>query len=94
MRGAGAHRRKWIGPPVEETVGWGALTPAEQRVAILISGGFTNKSAATRLGVSINTVGAQTRSIFSKLSVHSRVQLANVLNELGVGLSAPAAPEP
>jgi DNA-binding CsgD family transcriptional regulator/tetratricopeptide (TPR) repeat protein len=93
MRGAGAHRRKWADRPVEETLGWGTLTPAEQRVAILISAGFTNKSAATRLGVSINTVGAQARSIFSKLRVRSRVQLANVLNELGVAQSATTAPE-
>jgi DNA-binding NarL/FixJ family response regulator len=65
-----------------------ALTPAEQRVATLISTGLTNKSAATRLGVCVNTIGAQTHSIFSRLGVHSRVQLANVLNEAGVAVAA------
>ncbi|WP_374116193.1 LuxR C-terminal-related transcriptional regulator [Streptomyces sp. CoH27] len=42
------------------------------------------KAAASRLGVSINTVGTQARSIFAKLGVRSRVQLANHLHEEGV----------
>jgi DNA-binding CsgD family transcriptional regulator len=56
-----------------------SLTEAEQRVAALIAGGHTNKSAAKTLGVSVNTVGTQLRSIFTKLGIQSRVQLANSL---------------
>ncbi|SEO87864.1 ATP-, maltotriose-and DNA-dependent transcriptional regulator MalT [Actinacidiphila rubida] len=92
MRDAGAHRTKWAGPLVKQNLGWEALTSAEQRVALLISAGLTNRSVATQLGVSVNTVGTQTRAIFSKLGVHSRVQLANALNGTGVSV-APSGPE-
>jgi DNA-binding CsgD family transcriptional regulator len=86
MRDAGIKSAKWtVPPPPEETRGWAALTPAEQRVAVLISSGYTNKAAASRLGVSINTIGTQARSIFAKLGVQSRVQLANYLHEEGAG---------
>ncbi|MGW1913841.1 AAA family ATPase [Streptomyces sp. NPDC002076] len=84
MRDAGADSAKWKVLPAEQTRGWTALTPAEQRVAVLISAGYTNKAAASRLGVSINTVGTQARSIFAKLGVQSRVQLANHLHEEGL----------
>ncbi|MFD8725075.1 AAA family ATPase [Streptomyces sp. NPDC059629] len=84
MRDAGVDRAKWKVMPAEQTSGWAALTPAEKRVAVLISTGHTNKAVASRLGVSINTVGTQARSIFAKLGVQSRVQLANHLHEEGV----------
>ena len=48
-------------------------------MATLISEGHTNKSAASALGVSINTVGTHLRAVFAKLGVQSRVQLANCL---------------
>ncbi|SEO93998.1 regulatory protein, luxR family [Actinacidiphila rubida] len=84
MREAGVDSAKWKVQPAEQTRGWTSLTPAEQRVAVLISTGYTNKAAASRLGVSINTVGTQARSIFAKLGVQSRVQLANHLHEEGI----------
>jgi DNA-binding CsgD family transcriptional regulator len=59
--------------------GWASLTDAERRVATLISEGHTNKSAASALGVSINTVGTHLRALFAKLGVQSCVQLANYL---------------
>jgi len=46
-----------------------------------LAAGHTNKSAAKTLGVSVNTVGTQLRSIFAKLGIQSRVQLANSLHE-------------
>jgi DNA-binding CsgD family transcriptional regulator len=52
-------------------------------VAYLIANGHTNKATAKSLGISINTVGTHLRSIYSKLGVQSRVQLANILRELG-----------
>ena len=81
MRDHGARRAKWVDhhADVEEA----PLTEAERRVAYLIAGGHTNKSAAKSLGISINTVGTHLRSIYSKLGVQSRVQLANILRELG-----------
>src|SRR5882757_7481493 len=81
MREAGARRAKWVSEhtQVEKT----SLTEAERRVAYLIANGHTNKATAQSLGISINTVGTHLRSIYSKLGVQSRVQLANVLRELG-----------
>jgi DNA-binding CsgD family transcriptional regulator len=81
MRDAGARRAKWVDHHAE--VGEASLTEAERRVAYLIASGHTNKSTAKSLGISINTVGTHLRSIYSKLGVQSRVQLANALRELG-----------
>jgi len=55
---------------------WAALTRAEQRVAYLIANGYSNRAAATKLVVSQSTVATHARSIFGKLGVNSRVQLA------------------
>ena len=59
------------------------LTEAERRVAYLVADGRTDKAAARALGISVNTVGTHLRSIYSKLAVQSRVQLANALRERG-----------
>ena len=80
MREAGARRAKWSTTP-QATAGWAALTPAERRVALLIGTGHTNKSASTELGVSVNTVATHLRSVFAKLNIQSRVQLANELHK-------------
>ena len=79
MREAGARRAQWS-TTAQATTGWAALTPAERRVALLIGTGHTNKSASTGLGVSVNTVGTHLRSVFAKLNIQSRVQLANELH--------------
>jgi DNA-binding CsgD family transcriptional regulator len=79
MRQAGARRTKWSTAATAQAAGWTSLTEAERRVATLISQGHTNKSAASGLGVSINTVGTHLRAVFAKLGVQSRVQLANYL---------------
>jgi len=63
--------------------GWAALTAAELAVAELISSGHTNRLAARALGISPNTVSTHLRSIFAKLDVRSRVQLANSWNSRG-----------
>ena len=51
----------------------------ERRVALLIADGHTNRSAADELTVSPSTVSTHLRAVFSKLDVHSRVQLANLV---------------
>ena len=56
---------------------------AERRVAALIADGHTNRSAATELGLSVNTIGTHLRLVFTKLGIQSRVQLANTLNAQG-----------
>ena len=81
MRDAGARRAKWVSDHTQAEKP--SLTEAERRVAYLIANGHTNKATAKSLGISINTVGTHLRSIYSKLGVQSRVQLANILRELG-----------
>ena len=80
MREAGARRAKWS-TTTQATAGWAAVTPAERRVALLIGTGHTNKSASAELGVSVNTVATHLRSVFAKLNIQSRVQLANELHK-------------
>jgi DNA-binding NarL/FixJ family response regulator len=81
MRQAGARRAKWVRDHNDPQPR--SLTEAERRVAYLIADGQTDKAAAKALGISVNTVGTQLRSIYSKLAVQSRVQLANALRERG-----------
>jgi len=84
MRDAGVRRRaKWAAAAARPTSGWAALTDSERRVAALIADGHTNRSAATELGVSVNTVGTHLRVVFTKLAIQSRVQLANALHAEG-----------
>ena len=74
---AGVRRRK---PPAPKAVeGWESLTPTERRVARLIAEGHTNRSAAKELALSPNTISTHLRSVFGKLAVNSRVQLARAM---------------
>jgi DNA-binding CsgD family transcriptional regulator len=88
MRAAGLRRAWWPAAQPRQASGWAALTEAELRVARLIAEGHTNKSAATQLGVSPNTVGAHLRTVFAKLGVRSRVQLTNFMNHNDGGWSS------
>ena len=81
MRQAGARRAKWVRDHNDPQPR--PLTEAERRVAYLVADGRTDKAAARALGISVNTVGTHLRSIYSKLAVQSRVQLANALRERG-----------
>ena len=81
MREAGARRAKWTTITSAPATGWSSLTEAERRVAALIGAGHTNKSAASALGLSINTVGTHLRAVYAKLEIQSRVQLANTLHD-------------
>jgi DNA-binding CsgD family transcriptional regulator len=74
------HWQNDVGPmPQRSLEGWSTLTKAEQRVAYLIANGHSNRAVATKLVVSQSTVATHARSIFSKLGVASRVQLALVV---------------
>jgi DNA-binding CsgD family transcriptional regulator len=52
------------------------LTPTEQRVAELVAEGRSNKEVAAELVVSVHTVEAALTSIYRKLDVRSRTELA------------------
>jgi DNA-binding CsgD family transcriptional regulator len=67
------------GRPVDGACdGWASLTQAEHRVALLVAGGLTNKLIAQRLTLSRHTVDAHLKHTFTKLAIHSRVELTIV----------------
>lgn len=70
-------------------VGWESLTSTEVSIVDLVSRGLTNQETGERLFLSRHTVGSHLRSIFRKLSVTSRVELARIALEQRV--SAPPA---
>jgi DNA-binding CsgD family transcriptional regulator len=72
-------RCRWTSAKLRPLEGWYALTETEERVALLIADGHTNRSAAERLVLSPNTVATHLRSIFGKLAVTSRSQLTRVV---------------
>jgi len=52
------------------------LTAAELRVAQVVAGGATNREAAARLFVSVRTVELHLTSVYRKLGIRSRTELA------------------
>ena len=77
---AGVRARKpQVPKPVE---GWDSLTKTERKVARLVADGHTNRSAAKELALSPNTISTHLRSVFGKLAVNSRVQLARTMMNL------------
>ncbi|HET7666582.1 MAG TPA: LuxR C-terminal-related transcriptional regulator, partial [Mycobacterium sp.] len=81
LRGHGIRGIRVNSPVPRPPTGWAALTPTESRVVELISGGHSNRSAASELGVSPNTVNTHLRAVFRKLDVKSRVQLTIAYRE-------------
>jgi DNA-binding NarL/FixJ family response regulator len=53
-----------------------ALTSREREIARLIGGGYSNKNIAQQLGITERTVKAHLGSVFAKLGVRDRLQLA------------------
>lgn len=53
-----------------------ALTPREQQIAMAIADGRSNRDIASRLGITEQTVKNHLTSIFGKVGVGSRLQLA------------------
>jgi DNA-binding CsgD family transcriptional regulator len=71
------------------TLGWDALTDSERGLAELVADGLTNKEAAAKLFMSRHTVDTHLRSIYRKLNINSRVDLARVVaHERAVSASA------
>jgi DNA-binding NarL/FixJ family response regulator len=58
------------------------LTPQELRLLKLLVEGHSYKTAATEMGVSINTIAFHIQNIYGKLQVHSKSEaVARALNE-------------
>jgi DNA-binding CsgD family transcriptional regulator len=55
---------------------WRSLTDAELRIAELVAGGLTNRNIAEYLNLSPHTVDAHLKHTYTKLNIHSRVDLA------------------
>jgi DNA-binding NarL/FixJ family response regulator len=63
-------------PPAEEAVKIAQLTDREREVVILVGEGLRNQQIANRLFISVITVRHHLSSIFSKLEVEDRFELA------------------
>ena len=57
------------------------LTPAEQRIAMLVCEGKTNKEVAATLVISTRTVESALTRIYQKLEIRSRTELARELSK-------------
>ena len=55
-----------------------SLTEAERAVATLVIDGLSNAEIATRRGTSVRTVANQLQSLYRKLNVASRLELARL----------------
>ncbi|MGD9961339.1 MEDS domain-containing protein [Nocardioides sp.] len=54
---------------------WPSLTPSELRIAGFVARGLINKDIAQQLFLSPHTVDAHLKHIYTKLGIHSRVEL-------------------
>jgi len=66
-------------PARTDQVCWDDLTPQQLQVARLVAKGATNREVADQLSISIRTVDHHMRSIFVRLKIRSRVELANLI---------------
>ncbi|PVZ07662.1 helix-turn-helix domain-containing protein [Actinomycetospora cinnamomea] len=57
----------------------GELTPREAEIAALAAGGLTSRTIAAQLVISVRTVNNVLRSVYAKLSVSGRGELAEAL---------------
>ena len=69
-------QRAHVPPPAEEVSRWSCLTPRERQIASLVAQGHRYKEIALHLSISDQTVRNHLRSVFDKLQVKDRVQLA------------------
>src|SRR5574341_1064002 len=64
---------------IEVTVPADGLTSREREVALLVSDGLRSREVAERLGIASQTVKSHLKTIFDKLGVRNRVELARRL---------------
>jgi two-component system, NarL family, response regulator YdfI len=73
-------------PEVALTLPPDPLTPRELEILRLLAGGDSNKTIATRLGISAHTVKFHVASILDKLAVSSRTEAVALGLRLGIVL--------
>jgi DNA-binding NarL/FixJ family response regulator len=67
-------------PATKSPCAWEApLTPAEARVALVVGRGISDRDAAAELYVSTRTIAFHLQSVFRKLGVKNRCELANLV---------------
>ena len=69
-------RRQGIRVPTRRRADRFALTDAEQRVAVLVAEGLSNRLIAERLAYSVKTIEAYLSRIYAKTGCRNRVDLA------------------
>jgi DNA-binding CsgD family transcriptional regulator len=67
-----------VGRQRRSATGWGALTPAELKIAYLIAAGRSNPDIAAELYLSRNTVQTHVSHILAKLGARSRTEIVGV----------------
>jgi DNA-binding CsgD family transcriptional regulator len=72
----------------------GDLTPSEHQVAVAVASGATNREAADRLFLSVNTVEATLSRVYRKLGVRSRTELGTVLRDRPADAASPRTRPP
>ena len=80
--------RRVVSPAPRDAAGVSSLTEKEFAVASLVGGGASNREIAERLAMSERTVKSHLSSIFRKMDVRDRVQLALAMNDIPVDSSA------
>ena len=53
------------------------LSPAERRVMVLLTSGFTREEIAEELGVTVETVKSHLQRTYGKLGVHRQIEAIN-----------------
>ncbi len=65
-------------------VGMPLLSERESEVLKLVAQGYVSKEIASRLGIGASTVSTHIKSLYKKLSVHTRVQVVAVAQARGL----------
>jgi len=75
-------------PQEAEKTDWAKLTRTEREIARLAAVGLTNPAIASRMGVSSRTVQSHLAHVYTKLGIHSRIELSAQF----ASLASPGAP--
>lgn len=86
LQEATAYALRGRGRRARAPAGWGSLTPTERRVVELAAVGHTNAEIAAHMFISVPTVKSHLTSIFGKLEVANRRQLARAAAAVGLSL--------
>jgi DNA-binding NarL/FixJ family response regulator len=71
-------------PVVQAGVSHGDLTPREREILALIARGYKRDEVATRLDISVSTVGTHINAIYRKLEVRSNIEAVAIAGRLGL----------